>query len=147
MHLHHEGSMIGVQCQLMICRGHIRASKCTFQIFFWLTVLWQIDILVQFCTFVFISSRIWKGCKWVRRSKILSGLNLNMVWWDPVQKQENFLLEGHRSTSLHQKHKSAIWNRTPPTYTSKLVYMCAGGFRGHKSSNRIELSWFVQELL
>ena len=34
MHLHHEGSMIGVQCQLMICRGHIRASKGTFQIFF-----------------------------------------------------------------------------------------------------------------
>ena len=33
MHLHHEGSMIGVQCQLMICRGHIRASKGTFQIF------------------------------------------------------------------------------------------------------------------
>ena len=42
------------QCQLMICRGHIRASKGTFQIFLWLMVLWQIDILVQFCTFVFI---------------------------------------------------------------------------------------------
>ena len=38
------------------------------------------------------------GCKWVRRSKILSGLNLNMVSWDPVQKQENFVFEGHRST-------------------------------------------------
>ena len=34
----HEGLMIGVQCQLMICRGHIRASKGTFQI------LWQIGI-------------------------------------------------------------------------------------------------------
>ena len=33
MHLHLEGSMIGLQCQLMICRGHIRASKGTFQIF------------------------------------------------------------------------------------------------------------------
>ena len=74
----------------MIYRGHIRASKSTFQIFLWLTILWQIDILVQFCTLVFISSWIWKGRKWVRRSKILSGLNLNMVWWDPVQKQENF---------------------------------------------------------
>ena len=40
---------------LMICRGHIRASKGTFQIFLWLTVLWQIDILVQFCSLVFIS--------------------------------------------------------------------------------------------
>ena len=86
-----------VQCQLLICRGHIRASKGTFQIFLWLTVLWQIDIFVQFCTLVFISSRIWKGRKWVRRSKILSGLNLNMVEWDPVQKQEKFLSEAHRS--------------------------------------------------
>ena len=50
MRLHHEGSMIGVQCQLMICRGHIRASKGTFQVILWLTVLWQIDILVKFCT-------------------------------------------------------------------------------------------------
>ena len=33
MHLHNEGSMIGVQCQLMICRGHITASKGTFQYF------------------------------------------------------------------------------------------------------------------
>ena len=58
MRLDHEGSMIGVQCQLMICRGHIRASKGTLHIFLWLTVLWQIDILVQFCTLVFISSHI-----------------------------------------------------------------------------------------
>ena len=43
---------------LMICRGHIRASKGTFQFFLWLMVLWQIDILVQFCTLVFISTRI-----------------------------------------------------------------------------------------
>ena len=50
MHLHHEGSMIGVQCQLMICRGHIRASKGTFKIFLWLTVAVKIDILVKFCT-------------------------------------------------------------------------------------------------
>ena len=32
MRLDHEELMIGVQCQLMICRGHIRASKGTFQI-------------------------------------------------------------------------------------------------------------------
>ena len=34
MHLHHEVSMIRVECQLMICRGHIRAYNNTFQIFF-----------------------------------------------------------------------------------------------------------------
>ena len=48
MRLDHEGSMIGVQCHLMICRGHIRASKDTFQIFLWLTVPCQIDILFNF---------------------------------------------------------------------------------------------------
>ena len=36
---HHEWSMIGVQCQLMICREHIRASKDALQIFLWLMVL------------------------------------------------------------------------------------------------------------
>ena len=48
---------------------------------------------------------------------------------------------------MDPKHKSAIWDRTPPTYTSNLVYMCAEGFRGPKSSNRIGLSRFFQELL
>ena len=48
--------------------------------------------------------------------------------------------EQKRCTFLGPKHKSAIWDRTPPTYTSNLVYMCGGGFRGHKSLKRIELS-------
>ena len=39
MRLHHEGSMIGVQCQLMICRGHFRAYKGAFKIFLWLMVV------------------------------------------------------------------------------------------------------------
>ena len=39
MRLHHEGSMIRVQCQLMICRGHIRASMGALQVFLRLTVL------------------------------------------------------------------------------------------------------------
>ena len=51
MCLHHEGSMIWVQCQLMICRGHIRASKGTFQIFVCLIVLWQIDNFSQILHF------------------------------------------------------------------------------------------------
>ena len=41
-----------------------------------------------------------------------------------MQEQEKFLLEGHRNTFLGQKHKSAIWDGTPPTYTLNLVYMC-----------------------
>ena len=51
MRLHHEKVDDTGSMSLMICRGHIRASKGTFQIFLWLTVLWQIDILVKFCTF------------------------------------------------------------------------------------------------
>ena len=34
----------------------------------------------------------------------------------------------------------------PPAYTANLVYMCAEGFRGHKSSNRIQVSQFVHIL-
>ena len=41
MRLHHEGSMIRVQCQLMICRGYIRASKGALQVFLRLTVLYE----------------------------------------------------------------------------------------------------------
>ena len=47
---------------------------------------------------------------------------------------------------LGPKYKSAIWDGTPPACTSNLVYMCAEEFRGHKSSNRIQLSRFVHVL-
>ena len=52
MHLDHEGSMIGLQCQLMICRGHIRASKGTFQIFFVADssmANWHFSSILHFC--------------------------------------------------------------------------------------------------
>ena len=39
MRLHCEGSMIRVHCQLMICRGQIRAPKGAFKIILWLTVV------------------------------------------------------------------------------------------------------------
>ena len=35
------GSMIGVQCQLVICRGHIRLPKNIFCSFLQLTLLWK----------------------------------------------------------------------------------------------------------
>ena len=66
------------------------------------------------------------GRKWVRRSKILSGLNLNMVYRDPVQKTGKFVFRG---STEHFLDKNAIWDRTPPTYTSIAVYMC-GGIQG-----------------
>ena len=53
MCLHYEGSMIGVHCQLMICRGHIGASKGVLQIFLWLTVHDKIDVsqILHFCLY------------------------------------------------------------------------------------------------
>ena len=42
--------------------------------------------------------------------------------------------------------KTVIWDRTPPTYISNTVYMCERGLKGPKSSNRIQLSRFVQKL-
>ena len=79
MHLYHEGSMIRVHCQLMICRVHIRASKGALKFFLRLTVVCVNGHFSQILPFVFISAAISMGRKWVRRSKIFSGLNLNMV--------------------------------------------------------------------
>ena len=63
-------------------------------------------------------------------------------------KTGNFFIGGSQEHFFWVKNiKSAIWDRTTPTYTSNLVYMCAGDIRGPKSSNRIELSQFVQKLL
>ena len=38
-----------------------------------------------------------------------------------------------RLSQEHFLHKSAIWDRRPPTYTSNTVCMCAVGFKGPKS--------------
>ena len=78
MHLHHEGLMIRVQCQLMICRGHITASMGVLKVFLRLMVVCENSHFSQILHFFFISAVISMGRKWVR-SKILSGLNLNMV--------------------------------------------------------------------
>ena len=48
MRLHHEVLMIRVHCQLMICRGHIRASKGALQVFLQLTVLCENCTLFSF---------------------------------------------------------------------------------------------------
>ena len=71
MRLHHEGSMIRVHCQLMICRGHIRVSMGTLKIFLWLTVVCENLHFSQILHFFFISAAISIGRKRVRRSKNL----------------------------------------------------------------------------
>ena len=50
-------------------------------------------------------------------------------------------------TFLGLKVKNAICDGTPPTCTPNVVNMSAQVFREPKSSNRIEISWFVKFLL
>ena len=57
--------------------------------------------------------------------------------WDPVQKQEKFLLRVTGALLCIKNIKVPFGIGHPPTYTSNLVYMCAGGFRGPKSLNRM----------
>ena len=64
---------------LMICRGHIRASMGALKVFLRLMVVCENRHFSQILHFFFIPAAISMGRKWVRRSKILSGLNLNMV--------------------------------------------------------------------
>ena len=125
---------------LMICRGHTRASKGTFQIFLWLTVLWQMYILVQFCTFVF---------NYVEFERVVNGLGGQKssqgsiyIWSNGIQCKNRKIFYWRVTGELLciKNIKVPFVIGHPPTYTSNLVYMCAGGFRGHKSSNRIELS-------
>ena len=68
-----------------------------------------------------------------------------------MQKQENYYLWSHRSKKgvlfWAQNIKVPFGMGHPSACTSNLVYMCAEGFRGHKSSNRIQLSQFIHVLL
>ena len=47
---------------------------------------------------------------------------------------------GSQEHFFGSKTKEVPFGIGHPTYTSNLVYMCVGRFRGPKSSNRIELS-------
>ena len=85
-----------------------------------------------------------KGCKWVWRSKILLGLNLNMVYWDPVQNPRKFFIGGaqerKRCTFLGPKHKSTIWDRdTPHLHIKPNLYVC----RRVQGSQIFKQSWII----
>ena len=120
--------MIEVQSQLIICRGHIGASKGALQIFYGWQFYDKIDVKVKFCTFVFVSAAIWKGCKWIKRSKIISVVNLNMVYQIPVWKHDNFYLRDHRSkkrTFLGIKVKKCyLWLDNPHLHTKPNLNKC-----------------------
>ena len=84
--------MIGVQCQL-ICREHIRVCNGTFQFCFVIDGL--IVKLTKKSDFSLLSTFAMsyaKYHKWVGRSKVICEVNLNMVYDNPMQKQEIFYL-------------------------------------------------------
>ena len=74
---------------------------------------------------------------------------------NPLGAQSKYGLMGSSAKTgkkIFEGHRSTFWIKMtfgighPPTYTSIAVYMCGGGFKGPKSSNRIQLSRFVQKL-
>ena len=85
--------MIKVHSQLMICRGYIRASKGTLQIFLRLTVLCENWHFSQISHFFFILAAISKGhphlqiksslCVWkrVQGSQSLNGIELSQFFF------------------------------------------------------------------
>ena len=58
-----------------------------------------------------------------------------------MQEQEIFLLEGHRNTFLGTKHKSAIWDRTPPIHLhiKPSLYVC----RRVQESQIFKQTWII----
>ena len=74
---------------------------------------------------------------------------VNIILWSSFQVEFERVINGLGGQKeclgvniniLGSKHKSAIWDETPPTCISILIYMCLGELEGHKYSNRIQLS-------
>ena len=66
VHLRHEGSMIGVQCPLVICRGPFYLPKGTFLRIF---AIYGFCRKSRYCEFFFMGRCLSRG--WVRRSKMI----------------------------------------------------------------------------
>ena len=96
--------MIGIHCQLVICRGHIRLLKIFFWKFFQLMLLWKNWLKMQISQFFMICGPILKCWKWVGRSKIFSEVNLNMVYGVAIWKQEKIYQGALRSKFDTQFH-------------------------------------------
>ena len=97
-----------------------------------------------FFTLVFISSRIWKGRKWVRRSKILSGLQSKYGLMGSSAKTGKSFIRGSqerkRCTFLDPKNKSTIWDRTPPhLHIKPSLYVC----RRVQGSQIFKQNWII----
>ena len=114
---------------LMICRGHIRTSKGTLKFFYGWWFYGKIDIKFKFCTFAFISAQIWKYHKWVRRSKILSGVNITWSIRIQCKNSKSFtwgITEANTMYFLGPKHKNALfWMGHPHLHIKSNLYECS----------------------
>ena len=77
---------------MVICRGHIETSKGGLQFFF--VVNGSMEKLTFKSNFALLSlfEVEFERVVNIRRSKIISLVNLTMVYGDPVQKQEIFYI-------------------------------------------------------
>ena len=151
MRLHHEGSMIGVQCHWWFVEDILEHLTVHFKFFCGWRFYGKLTFWFNFA--------LWSSFQ-VEFERVVNGLGGQkssqgsiLIWSNGIQcknrKKIYQRLTGAKRMYFFwvQNIKVPVGIGHPPTYTSNLVYMCAGGFRGHKSLNRIELSWFVQELL
>ena len=122
MHLHHEGSMIGIQCYWWFVEDTLEHLRVHFKFF----CGWQFYGKLTFKS----NFALWSSFQ-VKFGRVINGL----LGKNPLRAQSKYGLIGSRGNifigasqehSFGSKHKSAIC-------TSNLVYMCTGGFRGHKS--------------
>ena len=93
MHLWNEELMMGIQYHWWFVADTLEHTKNPFQFFF--AFDGSMRTFMSKSNFSLLSSfpaQFEQGCKWVGRSKMRSQLNLNMVYRDPVWKQEKFYL-------------------------------------------------------
>ena len=120
--------MKGVQCQLMIGRGHIRASKGTFQFF----VLdgsianWHLSQILHFGL------------------HFKSNLKGSYMGWEvknPFRAQSKYGLMASSAKKQEQKrHKSAFWDRTPShLHIKSSLYVC----RWVQGSQIFKQNWII----
>ena len=140
--------MIDVQCHWWFVEDMLGYQMLHYKFLYGWWFYDKIDVKVKFCTFVFISAAIWKGCNWVRRSKIILIVSLNMVYHIPVWKQETWGLTGAKNMYFFRpkSKKCYLWWDNPQPDTKPNLNKCRKVQRS-KSSNKIDLSWFIQVLL
>ena len=141
--------MKGLQCHWSFAEDTLEHLQVHFKIFCSWCFYSKIDVKVKFLTFVFISGLIWKGHKWVRRSKLILEVSINRIL-ETCVKTGNVLprawQEQIRCSFWGPKDKKSYMGWDTPSFTQHLVNIGVGVSTDYKSLNIIKLSELVQEL-